>query len=227
VETEGTIIYMYGYGTKSLIIGNEGHIKYEEAASSSNRKGLESVEALDIAVNFIKDHGDWKTLKGKVIYPYLKSIKENDKGYNFVFGYRINGYPVYYENNDAFEIEIMDGQVTSYKRYILNQKDTVTVIRNDEETVRNIVTANITITNNFERFKAIYSAKGYDFSKMDYEETFNQIVNSIQDVRISYFLRENQESLQLEFVPAWAFITEEARIYFSIDAGEYLGLDTK
>ena len=40
---------------------------------------------------------------------------------------------------------------------------------------------------------------------------------------LSQFFRENY---QLEFIPAWIFISKNSRIYFSIEAGQYLGSNT-
>lgn len=228
VETNGSIIYMYGYGEKMLIVSDKGYLEYKEEIDIDKHETADYTEALYVATSYVTNHGNWQTLKGTEIYPYLKESSEitssNQKGYRFTFGYRINGYPVYYQEEEAIEVRVIGKQVVYYKRFILNQKDTLQYIKDNEDINANIVPTYTIIPNNYEEIKEIYIQNGYDFSNMTYEDIFNEIVRSIQQVDVSYFLVDGAQGMKnISLIPSWVFKTDEFRMHFGIQTGVPLG----
>lgn len=233
IEHNGTVIYMYGYGEKILTVSDKGYLEYKEEIDIDNHENSDYTEALSIALSYVSNHGNWQTLKGTEIYPYLKESRKvtrvNQKGYKFVFGYRINGYPVYYEKDEAIEVEVIGKQVVYYKRFILNQKDTLQYLTNDndEDIKDKIIPTNIILTNNYETLKEIFIQNGYDFSDQTYEQILNEMVSMIQRVDIGYYLSDKtQETSNLNLIPSWVFTTDKFKIYFGIKSGMYLGWNT-
>lgn len=228
VETNGTVIYMYGYGEKILTVHNNGILEYKEEPNNNNNT-ISYIEALRNAVDFVSDHGNWQTLNGTHIYPYLKSsevIESNKKkGYKFNFGYRINGYPVYYQENEAIQVEIIGNQVVYYKRFIVKQKDTLQYMTNDAQNTENKgVGTNNLISNNFQYIKDIYIENEYDFGEKIDEEIFYEIVGSIKMVDVVYYSpARKQNSLDIELIPAWSFTTDQFMLFFDIETGDPLG----
>ncbi|NLK73584.1 MAG: hypothetical protein GX285_11270 [Clostridiales bacterium] len=228
-ETNGTVIYMYGYGQKMLLIDRKGFIEYKEVLNTDRYTAVNYTDALEIAVSFVTQHGSWKTLNGTNIYPYLKesvNIEEaNRKGYKFTFGYRINGYPVYYQEGEAIEIKVVGNQITYYKRYLLNQKDTLQYFSNDSgDSTRNILSAKNILTNNYEYIKEKYvQENGYNFGN-NKEEVFNRIVSMINMVDVGYFsLDRKKPDEEIQLIPAWIFMTDKYVFLFNAQTGESLG----
>lgn len=230
IETNGTVIFMYGYGQKMLIVSDKGYLEYKEEIDIENHEDMDYVEALSIGSSYVTNHGNWKTLKGTEIYPYLKESKEitqsNQKGYHFTFGYKINGYPVCYEKDEAIEVRVIGHQVTYYKRFLLDQKDTLQFLINEdnENANSNIIRTHKIITDNYEAIKEIYIENGYDFSNMVYEEIFSEIVKNIRRVDVSYYLKGGiEEAENIKLIPSWVFTTSQFRMHFSIESGMPLG----
>ena len=71
-EGAGAVTYMYGYGERILTAAADGTFEYKEEESSSGQVGY--FEALDKALQFTATHGDFVTLGGQRLTPYLKKV---------------------------------------------------------------------------------------------------------------------------------------------------------
>lgn len=229
VEIDGTVVYMYGYGQKMLLIDSQGFLEYKEDVSNENTDSLSFTASLSKAVSYITEHGHFRTFDGTSIYPYLKevvSIERSKKGgYQFIFGYRINGYPVYYQNDEALKVEVVENQVTYYRRYLLNQKDTMQYMTNeDEETGSNVIPAAIILTNNYKYIRDVYVESGLDIKEKTDDEIFNEIVGLIDKIDVGYYSsNQSSEEAELKLIPSWIFSTDHYQFFFDAQTGKALG----
>ncbi len=230
VETNGTVVYMYGYGKKMLVVDTKGFLEYREEVDNVHYGTVSYLNSFSVAIDFVTNHGNWKTLKGTNIYPYLKeslSIEKNNKrGFRFTFGYRINGYPVSYQGNSkALVVEVLGNQVTYYSRYILNQKDTHQYMTNSEQELESNMASTMNIlTNSYPYIKEAYVQDGYDFGEKINDEIFNEIVGFIRMVDVGYFLpEENQKDEEIQLIPSWIFKTDKYLFFFDARTGDPIG----
>ncbi len=226
VETNGTVIYMYGYGQKMLIVDRKGFFEYKEEVTNMNNSSDSYLKSLSRAIDFVKDHGNWKTLNGTNIYPYLKNSiaveKNNRTGYRFIFQYRINGYPVSYQgNNCALEVEVIGNRITYYKRYLLNQKDTLQYMTNNNQDLKSNIMSTVNILNNsYEYIKEAYIQEGHDFGEKTKIEIFNEVVGLINRVDVGYFSYERKQTEEeIQLIPVWIFTTDQYEFFFDARSG--------
>jgi hypothetical protein len=125
-EGNGTTVYMYGYGEKVFVINRDGSFEYSAGAGDSERSGAATMfGALTAALAFIASHdepGDARFTAPKRIY--LKDVQyafADGRGvHRFLFGVKINGYPVYYTNSEPLIVEVTGRQVNYYKRDMID-----------------------------------------------------------------------------------------------------------
>ncbi|HZJ76085.1 MAG TPA: two-component system activity regulator YycH, partial [Oscillospiraceae bacterium] len=124
-ETGGATVYIYGYGEKRLRINNRGILEYKEEVG--NVSSTDILISLDAAVGFICENGGFPE------NTYLENIQivedGQNKGYRFLFGYCIEGFPVEFNINKPkypMEIEVYGNRVKAYDSLIrktMNMQD--------------------------------------------------------------------------------------------------------
>lgn len=220
-ETNGAVIYIYGYGQKALKIDAAGMVEYnEEADAQRTAAAAELTEALRTAVKFVTEHGDWPK------EAYLKAIVEREKdkrkGYLFLFGYRLNGLPVYYYDKVVrapIEVEVTGRQVTYYKRYVKREKIDVTFLEKLDN--RNILSPQQVLDKNFDYIKSIFledvGEKGKEIQEND---ILKEILSSIYSVELGYYDQPMGERDSL--IPIWIIKLQKHRYYFDAYKGTIL-----
>jgi hypothetical protein len=125
-EGNGTTVYMYGYGEKVFVINRDGSFEYSADAGNAERSGVATMfGALTTALAFIASHdeptGERFTAPKQI---YLKDAQytftDGRGGYRFLFGVKINGYPVYYTDSEPLIVEVTGRQVNYYKRDMID-----------------------------------------------------------------------------------------------------------
>jgi hypothetical protein len=118
-EGDGTVVYMYGYGEKVLVINRDGSFEYS-AAGSDQGGAAGFFEALTAALDFVALHGeqgDPETTPNRI---YLKdaayAFSDGRGAYNFLFGVKINDDIVYYADSEPLVVEVTGRRVSYYKR---------------------------------------------------------------------------------------------------------------
>ena len=218
-ETNGTVIYMYGYGQKALKIDAAGMVEYnEEVDGQKVMLAADVTEALRTAVRFVTEHGDWPK------DAYLKGIIERDRkrGYLFLFGYRINGLPVYYYDkviSAPIEVEVTGRQVSYYKRYVKREKIDVTFLEKLDNRV--ILSPQQVLDKNFDYIKSIFLGEATEKGKqIDENEILKEILSSIHSVELGYYDQPMGERDSL--VPIWIIKLKDHQYYLDAYKGTIL-----
>ena len=221
-EASGSVIYMYGYGQKVLRLEESGVLEYiEEIDSQKQETNTSLVEALKIARKFVREHGSWSNIDA-----HLRGINviKDGKGYQFLFGYRLNGIPIYVDEEgkqeeivEPIEVQVVGKQVIYYKRILKREKNTISFLDAEEEV--NIIPASQIIDINFNKIKNDYVATGSQKSqKLDAKDISQQVLREIKSVEIGYldYLDKEREKL----MPIWIIKTNKKIYYFDAYSGE-------
>jgi hypothetical protein len=122
-EGDGTIVYMYGYGEKVLVIKRDGSLEYSAAAPE--RGGATTFfGALTTALAFAASHGEPDVRAAAPKRIYLKDAQvafaDGLRTYRFSFGLEIDGHTVYYADSEPLIVEVTGQQVDYYKRDMID-----------------------------------------------------------------------------------------------------------
>ena len=221
-EDNGTIIYMYGYGQNVLIANTDGSIEYkEEQTTNDENQGF--LEALKTAVQFVAKHGSWESLDGARLTPYLKDVivdPENEIGYRFIFGMEINGTKLFYEDGEAIVIEVTSGQVTYYKRSMIdfNQEDLDAIAGYDSEPAFSSVNL---IAQNYQYLYNILIESGGINASLDQTVVFEDVASLITQMQIGYIRLASEEITEIQ--PVWVVTINNINVYFDLYSAEPLG----
>jgi hypothetical protein len=122
-EGDGTIVYMYGYGDKVLVINRNGSFEY--SAAEPDRGGAETFfGALSTALTFISSHGELEERETAPKRIYLKDVRvtlvDGRRIHRFSFGLKINGNTVHYARSEPLIVEVAGQGVSYYKRDMID-----------------------------------------------------------------------------------------------------------
>jgi hypothetical protein len=124
-EGNGTTVYMYGYGERVLVLNQDGSFEYSASGRDSN--GVPSFfEALDIALDFISQHGALEACGMTPDRLYLSKVEadsDGGRGYRFSFGFSTGGYAVHYLNDEALVVGTLGDQATYFKQNLIDCQD--------------------------------------------------------------------------------------------------------
>ena len=222
VEENGTTIYMYGYGQTVLIVNTDGSIEYKEEHTGSNA-GQSFSSALETAVNFVADHGAWESLGKSKLTPYLEDVirdPNKEKGYRFIFGLEVNGNRLYYESGAPVVVDVTSGQVTYYKRQLIDfdQKEIDAINNSSAEDA--FSAANL-IAQNFKYIYDILLASGDVTATADLDVMFENIASLVKDMRIGYVKPADSESSEIR--PVWVVTVKDTDVYFDLYSADPVG----
>lgn len=223
-ESKGTYIYMYGYGQKVLTFFADGSVEYKEDQNGSGAVQT-YFEALDSALQFVASHGGFSPFGETSIHPslrYSEAITNNKaKGYRFVFGMKINGEDVFSESSELLVVELLNGQVTHYRR------DLVQAIPDDSkpgDDVRETYSPVNMLAQNYKYLYSILISEGYSFKESDGDALFDEVSDLIVQVQTGYVRRATEDgSVQTELIPAWIVIIDDLQIYFDLYEADPIG----
>ena len=217
-EDSGTVIYMYSYAKNVLIVNTDGSIEYKEEQTSDTEQSF--LEALETAVQFVARHGSWESRNGAKLTPYLKDVSLNPnkkKGFRFTFGMEANGNRLFYEKGDPIVIDVTSGQVTYYKRNMIDfdQEDLETIETYSAEAAFSPVNL---IANNYEYLYHILETP--DDKNMD-EDQFKAVATAVNKMQIGY-VRMADEGIT-EIYPVWMVLLNNTKVYFNLYSAEPIG----
>lgn len=223
-ESKGSIVYMYGYGQKVLTINADGSLEYKEIENSSGYQ-QDYFEALNSALQFVASHGDWKYAQGIETTPYVmisKEIKkEKKKGYRFIFGMETNGEKLYYKNGEPIIVEIIEGQVTYYKRNMIqiNPEDLNPIENQNQKQAFSAVNM---LAKNYEFIHTILLEEGYELSTEE-KGVFETVSDLIKHVETGYIKVTSETGNGGRLIPAWIVIIDDIMLYFDLYDAEPIG----
>ncbi len=221
-EENGTVIYMYGYGQNVLMINTDGSIEYkEEQNGGSAEQGFSG--DLKTAVNYVAVHGSWESLEGAKLTPYLKDVirdPDKKKGYRFVFGMEVNGSPLFYESGDPITVDVTSGQVTYYKRLMIDfdQKDIEAVETGKMEDAFSPVNL---IAQNVNYIYGLLLQTGEVSATGDQNVMLNEIASRVKTMQIGYIKPSVKEATEIR--PVWEVTVSSVNIYFDLYSAEPVG----
>ncbi|MDR2132519.1 MAG: hypothetical protein LBP30_04145 [Clostridiales Family XIII bacterium] len=122
-EGNGTIVYMYGYGEKVLVINRDGSFEY--SAAEAGRGGTaDFFGALTTALSFVASHGEPEGRATAQKRIYLKdarsSVSDGQRTYGFSFGLKLDGHTVHYADSEPLTVEVTGRAVRYYKRDMID-----------------------------------------------------------------------------------------------------------
>ncbi|ABR50821.1 hypothetical protein Amet_4755 [Alkaliphilus metalliredigens QYMF] len=217
-ETSGSLVYMYGYGERGVRINHRGRLEYNEDIGSESSTNVN--DALDVAIDFIIDHGDFPE---GVYLNEIRNITHNtNKGYYFGFGYRIAGFPVELSNSqmeDPIEIEVYGNKIKSYRTFTREKMKNTMSVQPQISTLSpvDIIEQNATDIKSQHPYDEITNE-----ARQNEELTDAQwIAKDIDLVTMVYFDALEKQTQQL-LVPAWMIEIEENRYFFDAYTGEWI-----
>jgi hypothetical protein len=221
-EENGTVIYMYGYGQNVLIVNTDGSVEYkEEQTGGSSDQGFSG--DLETAVNYVANHGSWESLEGAKLTPYLKDVirdPDKKKGYRFVFGMEVNGSRLFYESGDPIVIDVTSGQVTYYKRQMIDfdQKEIEAIETNASKDAFSPVNL---IAQNCKYIYEILVQKGEAPATEDQAVMFNEVASRVNAMQIGYMKPSNKDATEIK--PVWEVTVNATEFYFDLYSAEPVG----
>lgn len=215
-ETGGAMVYIYGYGEKILRINSRGILEYNEEIG--NTSSADILASLDAAVDFISKNGGFPENS------YLENVQTvtdgQNKGYRFLFGYRIKGLPVESNINKpahSMEIEVYGGKIKAYNSLIRKTMNMQEI--NSEQKI--LYFPNI-VEKNIKHLKSQYSVKKEQpEEKVDEEERILQILRNIEEVKLVYFDTVERQRVQL-LKPCWMVKVGDSIYYFDSFTGGFV-----
>lgn len=234
-ESNGTTIYMYGYGQKVLIINpNEGSIEYKEEVKSDNPEKKSLFESLDTALGFVGAHGGFKTIAGQEIKPHLESaslIDDEKNSYRFAFSIMVGKNKVFYEEKMPIIIEVVNGQVSYFRREFINFDENQVEKKSNTEGISAI---NM-LAMNYEYMREALTKAGFITKEESKDISFEDIANKIDNLYTGYLkpsvqLTSNEtanKTKDLELAPVWVVEVNGILLYFDLYDGQPKGYSKK
>lgn len=232
-ESNGTTIYMYGYGQKVLIINpNEDYIEYKAEIKSNASEPKSMFESLDAALIFIGKHGGFETLAGQNIEPYLKSVSYIDDkkdSYRFVFSFMVGKNKLFYEDQMPIIIDVVDGHISYFRRELINFNENQVEKRSDEIGISAI---NMLATNYQYMKDTLLTLEVLDKEKTK-NISFENLADKIDNLYIGYLkpirkLKNNELSdNKKQLIPVWVVEVNGTILYFDLYSGKPSGYSEK
>lgn len=223
VEESGTVIYMYGYGQNVLIVNTDGSIEYKEEQTSNN-VGQSFSGAMETAVDFVANHGSWESLEGAILTPYIKDVVPNPnkkEGYRFVFGMEVDGIRLYYEEGDPIIVDVIAGQVTYYKRHIIDfDQEDIEAIETDS--AEDAFSAINLIAQNYKYIYDILFQSGEIKATDDQAKMFENIASLVNNMETGYVKLADEEVTEIQ--PVWVVTLKNgSEVYFDLYTADPIG----
>jgi len=182
VEDSGSILYVYK--DKVLKIYPNGLLEYfsplEEKVTERNL-----YLSLNTALEFLSNYME---LPKDMYLANVEEINSEDSlGYRFTFDRRIKGLPVLikdYETQGFIQIDVFNEHVTSYKRFVREEKDS------SGDSIENSMLSAFDVINlNYDRLKSDYIKRNNIIidENLNEEALMKEILSSIDDISIAYF----------------------------------------
>ncbi|HKL10154.1 MAG TPA: two-component system activity regulator YycH [Clostridia bacterium] len=220
-ENDGSVLYISSYGEKVLRIQADGLLEYTEKLEKQIQSpSPDRLESLKRAVYFVRNNGGWPS--GAYISDSLSIEKSGMKGYRFLFNYKINGYPVLEaagEGNGAISVDVYGNSVTYYKRRVLREK--MDVGEGASASSRMVIVPQKVIDRNFREIAAAYIVdNGLDISEISMDQLLFDILSSIDNIQMAYYLDDKDGKEVL--MPVWRIAAESRIYYFNVRNGEIM-----
>lgn len=221
-DVQGNVTYMYGYGKKVFTVYANGTFEYKEELQPGNGEKTGFFASLDIAQRFVAAHGSWNSLDGTDMTAYLRKVvpvqSERQSGYKFIFGMKIGSQNVYFQKSAPIIVEVVGGQVTHYRRDMIDMDKRAVTAYNSGELEATFDPVAV-LTENYAYIYEQMTAAGITLPPMDQmEETFDQIAEKITAMEIGYVRSGFEEDgREMELLPCYRIsFGKNVSLYFDL-----------
>jgi hypothetical protein len=205
-----------------LIVNTDGSIEYK--ADQTGETAAEDFSgALETAAGFVANHGSWESLDGTKMTPYLNSVitdPNKEKGYRFIFGMKINGNPLYYEDGAPITVDVISGQVTYYMRHLIDfdQKELDSI---DASSSEQAFSPGNLLAQNFNYIYNVLLRSGEVKATSDQTPSFEDIASRVNHMQVGYVKQKNTETAEIR--PVWVISVNDMDFYFDLYSAEPIG----
>lgn len=232
-EESGRIIYMYGYGERTLTTDIDGSLEYRAQLQTDGGAagGGSYFASLERVLSAVAGQGGFATSAGQGLRPYMAyAAALEDGGYRFELGFTAGGENVYFENGSPIAAEVSDGHLTYFRRYFLNFDEEKTIGKMTEaSSPLNVIAGyyeNIyTMLENPEIGKGGEEAKNRDeegrYRMTGSEDRMNYVFDAVCDMTTGYLYIEDENKLK----PCHALVLDGGKltVYFDLETGKWIG----
>lgn len=197
-DTKGNIIYMYGYGKKTFSAYANGTFEYKEETETGSSGQPHFFDSLDAALKFVASHGSWNSLDGTDMSAYLGDVipigKDRKKGYKFIFQMKIGSQNVYFEDSAPIVVDVVNNQVTYYRRDMIDFDKSATESYSSGE-LKNTFDPVTVLTEHYEYIYEKLAESGAVLPPIEEKETaFDEIARKVTAVEIGYVRPKQMEN---------------------------------
>jgi len=133
----------------------------------------------------------------------------------------VNGSPLYYEEGDPIVVEVTYGQVTYYKRHVINfDPEDIKAVEagaGDKETLSAV---NV-IAQNYQYIYDTLLLTGEINAAVNQSVTFEDVASLVNSMQIGYLKQADREITEIR--PVWVVRMNDTEIYFDLYTAEPVG----
>ncbi len=224
VDIDGSLVYLYGYGEKSLKVSQNGEIEFKSKIQNVPLKTISLHEALLLSINFMDRFGGIP--EGLQLLNYEYTIQDEAPAYQLNFSLSLNHQKIDGETAvPGIQMTLIGGQVTEYKRYILLpvselQRDT---LASGVQTMDWLINSNFVSTlgpNYLNDHPELQNASLQEGSR----NLLYHILQSINSFESLYYLNDtNYQAL----IPVWKIGFDQYLYYFDLNSGQVIKTERK
>ncbi len=217
-ENKGSLLYMYGYSERVLMLNENGSISYNEELETQSYSEASFMDSLNTAMAYITTHGGWSNLHTENVRPYILDCKVNInpvngfKSYEFNIGMMLNGIPVEYSYGSMIDVVVYGNQVTSFYRDVIipEVSETSEIVWAAKDAINVITDQHLQICSVLAKKNATKgNQEKYDSYVGTYK--FEEMMKNIERIHISY-LRNGADDTS-ELIPVWSFKIDDCMFW--------------
>jgi len=215
-DVNDSIILMYGYGDKSLMITKEGLISYRKKLNPANAKKSSLKEALSLAIGKIENFG----IVPEGLYLENYQYDPEHRIHQFKFNYKLNDYAIAYlnANQSPVEITVQDNQVIAIDK---NIKIFAGEYSSAKYRNTSLYAVDKCINDNSMEI-VVYYLKDNDVREevLDPTDYYFPLRSEIKSIELSYLeTQDNEESIAL---PIWKVVIDKRTYLFDGYSGDLI-----
>lgn len=218
-DSDGSIVYMFGYAEKSLKLDSDGTVTYNEKFDPSVYEGPISFRrGLLIALDRLQRYGEIPDTLTLTDYEAVENPRMSVK--TFSFRHRVRGYGLYMpamREGHTYEVTLHGDQLVSLKRQAVTYEKSIDVseIVGDYRNIDRILNDNFyLISSNF------INDLNLDVEKENVTHYVYQLIQEVEDIEVVYFYDRETSNL----LPAWKFSILDHTYLFGIYEGKLLNV---
>lgn len=224
VDIDGSLVYLYGYGEKTLKVSLNGSIEFKSKIQNVPLKAISLFEALNIAMNYIDRFGG--VPENLTLAEYTFSLEDDIPVYRFYFSLGVSHLNVVAETmNPGIQMTLVGEQITEYNRFILVPIKEIPV----EPVTSNAQTVDFLINSNFEEvISPNFLGDHPELLESPIQEgsrnVLYRILQGMDGFEPLYYFDESDDQA---LIPVWKIGFDQYLYYFDLNTGQILKTERK